>query len=169
MLINRKPDLSGIHARTCWLGAQLDLASLLGDIKDEEKSLDVFRTVEASLNNDHLAAGEWNRSINAQGEAVIAEEAGKDTPRFPPYPRYKSSWEYLIRIIGLKIDWDHFYIDPFKTMDFSLKGIMLAGTRFDIEVEKDWTQVFIDSARTEFPVKIDRNEKRCNICIKRGK
>jgi uncharacterized protein (DUF608 family) len=91
MLPNRKIDTSGLHAYMFWFGAQINLGSLLGMIGEEQKSLEVFQAVEYSLQNNHLAAGEWNQSLNGQLRVqLLAKEPGKDSPRFPPYPRYKS-------------------------------------------------------------------------------
>ena len=51
------------HVKTCWLGAQLNLASVLGELGYEAEMLDVFYSLEKSLGNDHLAVGEWNKSM----------------------------------------------------------------------------------------------------------
>ncbi|HBP39143.1 MAG TPA: hypothetical protein DD640_10485 [Clostridiales bacterium] len=159
MLPGRRPDLtSGIHARTCWIGAQLNLGSLLGDAGEEAQSLDIFRSLEASLHNNHLAVGEWNQAVDADGKSrILAEEPGKDTPRFPPYPRYKSAWEYLVRLLGLKMDYDRLYLDPFKTMDFAIESIELAGALFTISVKKDWKRVTVNGAEAALPLVLDRN------------
>ena len=69
--------MSGAHARVFWFGPQLVLGSLLGQEGDEAASLDVFRSVEMSLDGNHLAAGEWNKSIDAAGRVSILERAGQ--------------------------------------------------------------------------------------------
>ena len=149
MLPGRQPDLvSGYHARTCWLGAQLDLASLLGAAGDEASSLDVFRSSEASLGRNHLTVGEWNRAIDAERNVVVLEEWGKDTPRFPPYPRYTSSWEYLVRMLGLRLDETHLYLAPFRSLRFELCDVLLAGVRLSIRVEPRWNRVFANGVET---------------------
>lgn len=155
------PDTdTGYHSRTCWFGAQLDFASLLGFIGDETKSLDVMRSIDSSLKNNHLAAGEWNRSINAKGDVLgLPEEICKDTPRFAPYPRYKSSWEYLVRLLGLRLDEQSLYLQPFKTMDFKFSGLELAGMKLDVTVEAGWQRVLVDGSPVKFPVKISRIQK----------
>src|ERR1017187_3954823 len=95
----------GYHYRTCWFGPQEELASLLADAGDEEKSLDVFNSIESSLHNNDLFVGEWNKSVGPDGlSRTLPEEPKKDAPRFPPYPRYKSGWEYLRSMLGLKMD-----------------------------------------------------------------
>ena len=93
------------HVKSCWIGAQLNMGSVLGELGDENAAMDVFASLERSLHNNHLAVGEWNQTITEDAKSCISpEEPSKDTPRFPAYPRYKSSWEYLIRILGLKVD-----------------------------------------------------------------
>ena len=165
MLPGRMPDVdSGIHARTCWIGAQLDMGSLLGQIGDEEKSLGVFQSLESGLNNNHLAVGEWNKAVNVNHEAaLLSEEPGKDTPRFPPYPRYKSSWEYLVRILGLEMDWEFFYFQPFKTIDFALKNVVLAGADFNVRVENGWTRVRVNGRNAKLPLRIRRGDDEYSI------
>lgn len=155
----RKIDPSGQHCKGLWICPQLDLGSLLGDSGDETKSLDVFESVERSLFNNHLAVGEYNRVVNEQLEPVISpEEPAKDTPRFPPYPRYKCCWEYLVRLIGLKMDSDYLYIKPFKLLDFEVKDIILAGEKLTITVKKNWSRAFIDGKVMDVPVAIHRKQ-----------
>jgi len=158
MLPGRRPDLlSGYHARTCWLGAQLDLASLLGSTGDEARSLDVFRSVERSLNNEHLCVGEWNRAIDREGHTVVLDEWGKDTPRFPPYPRYTSCWEYLIRMLGLTLDAEFIHLRPFRSLRFELRGVRLAGCVLSISVEAGWNQALVDGVPLAEPVRLRRD------------
>lgn len=161
----RVPDVdTGYHARTCWFGAQLNFASLLGFVGDEAKSLDVMRSIDASLKNNHLAAGEWNRSINSKGEVLgLPEEICKDTPRFAPYPRYKSSWEYLVRLLGLQLDEKTLYLAPFRTVDFKFADLQLAGMKLDVTVEAGWKRVLVDGEPAPLPVRILRNKKHAQV------
>lgn len=165
MMPGHKPDMrAGAHARTAWFGAQEDFASLLADAGDESKSLDVFNSIEASLHNNHLFVGEWNKSVGPDGKSrVLPEEPNKDTPRFPPYPRYKSGWEYLVCILGLKMDGHSFYLKPFKTIDFALDDVELAGTRFTIKVQSGWTRVVVDGKAQTGPVQLPRDHRAFNI------
>jgi uncharacterized protein (DUF608 family) len=159
MLPGGKPDMqSGYHSRTCWFGAQLDLASLLGAVGEEAHSLDVWNAVEASLHDYHLAPGEWNRSVDANGRAVVLpEEARKDTPRFPPYPRYTSSWEYLVRMLGLTLDGSKVHLDPFRTLSFSLDEVRLAGVTLSVDVTPNYRRALVNGAPVALPVVLDRN------------
>jgi len=158
MLPDHRPDtVSGYHARTCWLGAQLDLASLLGSVGEEARSLEVFRSIETSLAGNHLAVGEWNRAIDGDGRAVVVEEWGKDTPRFPPYPRYTSSWEYLIRMLGLTLDAEHIYLRPFKNLQFELRNVKLAGCALSVRVEENWSRVIVNGVEGGRPVALRRD------------
>jgi hypothetical protein len=152
------PDLvSGYHARTCWLGAQLDLASLLGAAGDEARSLDVFLSIERSLFDQHLAVGEWNRAVDASGGVAVVNDFGKDTPRFPPYPRYTSSWEYLVRMLGLTLTERHAYLRPFRSIGFELRAVQLAGMTLSVRVEPEWTHVRAKGSWLEAPVRLRRD------------
>ena len=94
-------------------------------------------------------------------------EPGKDTARFPAYPRYKSCWEYLTRMLGMQIDEDYFYFKPFKISDFSIKDIELAGTLFTINVEKGWSRVFFNGTEMNGECKVDRDFDKVVLEFKR--
>lgn len=154
----RNIDDSGSHAHMFWFGAQFNLASLLAINGEEDASVDVMKSVEHSLHNNHLAAGEWNMILNPDLSVCRSKmEPGKDTARFPAYPRYKSCWEYLTRMLGMQIDEDYFYFKPFKISDFSIKDIELAGTLFTINVEEGWSRVFFNGTEMKGECKVDRN------------
>lgn len=150
-------DSKQYHVKTCWMGAQLNLGSVIGELGFEEESLDVFYSIEKSLGNNHLAVGEWNKSIIETGmSSVLTEEVSKDTPRFPSYPRYKSCWEYLVRLLGLKLDEKYIELRPFSNIDFSIKDILLAGCRVCIKVNKGWSKIYVDGKLCKNAV-FDRN------------
>lgn len=116
------------------------------------------------MNGNNLAAGEWNKSINEQGRVlVLAEEPAKDMPRFPPYPRYQSSWEYLPRLIGLQMDGRTFYLHPFHSLDFALDPMMLAGSSFTIRVQSGWTKALLNGKVSTIPVRIPRSAKESHV------
>ena len=157
-------DHSGYHAYVFWICAQLDLGSLLGEAGDEAAALDVFRSLEASLHNNHLAVGEWNQAISDDlTTGTLPEEPGKDTPRFPPYPRYKCAWEYLVRLLGLKLDAQYLHLAPFQTLAFSLKDVTLAGMRLTVTVTPGWTTATLDGVPVAGPVRIPRTRQTCTI------
>jgi hypothetical protein len=107
--------------------------------------LDVFYSIEKSIGNDHLAVGEWNRSITPEGlSCPLPQEVSKDTPRFPAYPRYKSCWELLIRMLGLKMDTVNMELKPLHNLDFAIENVLLAGCRLTVKVEKNWNTVLVD-------------------------
>ncbi|MDD4637244.1 MAG: hypothetical protein PHV66_06520, partial [Bacteroidales bacterium] len=163
---NRVPDytINGYHARTCWFGAQINLSSLLGYVGNELASIDIMRSIDMSLKNNHFAAGEWNGSINAKGEILpLPDETAKDTPRFAPYPRYKSSWEYLIRLLGLQMDEKSLYLQPFKTVDFKFGDIQLAGKKMNITVQAGWNRVLVDGKKVSLPVSIPRTNRPVKV------
>ncbi len=138
------------HVKTCWMGAQLNLASILGELGDEKEMLDVFYSLEKSLGNNHLAVGEWNRSITADGKSCpLPQEVAKDTPRFPAYPRYKSCWELLVRMIGLQMNETQMQLTPMKTLSFAIKDVELAGCRLHVEVQENWNTVYVDGVECE--------------------
>ena len=131
---------------------------MLADAGDEEKSLDVFNSIESSLHNKHLFVGELNKSVGSDGlSRTLPEEPQKDTPRFPPYPRYKSGWEYLRAMLGLKMDEHNFYLKPFKTIGFTLNDVELAGTSFTVTVEPDWTKILVNGQPQTEPVQVSRS------------
>ncbi len=155
MFKDHKPcnDDEQYHVKTCWMGAQLDLCSLLGEIGEEEKSLDVFYSLERSLKNNHLAVGEWNQTINNLGlSEPLAKELSKDTPRFPAYPRYKCSWEVLVRVLGLKMDEQVLTLSPFRSLDFKLTDTILAGSKLTVSAEKGWSKILVDGTQIECAV-----------------
>jgi hypothetical protein len=151
------------HPMTCWFAAQQDLGSLLGVSGNEAASLDVFRSISTSLGKNALAAGEWNRSADSDFTAKTIYERGKDTPRFPPYPRYKCSWEYLIRILGMQMDEKYIYLKPFKSIDFAINNFKLAGINLTARVAKNWNKVKLNGALVTGTVKIDRSLSACTI------
>ncbi len=160
-----QPEMqAGYHSRTCWFGPQEELASLLGDSGDEAKSLDVFLSLESSLHDNHLFVGEWNKSVGPDClSRTLPEEPNKDTPRFPPYPRYKSCWEYLMCILGLKMDAQKFYFKPFRTIGFTLNDVELAGTRFTIKVQPGWTKALVNGTPQTGPVRLSRKQHTANL------
>ncbi len=146
------------HALTCWLGAQLDLASMLAFVGQEAESEDVFVNISKELGKNMLAAGEWNRKLGDGLQALATKwEVGKDTPRFPPYPRYKSSWEYVTRLLGVEMDFDTITFKPMKTMDFSLTNVAIAGMTVSVSVKKNWTRILVDGVEGE--ASVDRNRQ----------
>jgi hypothetical protein len=134
---------------------------------DESASLDVFQSVEKSLHNNHLAVGEYNQSVDDDLKTrTLPEEAPKDTPRFPPYPRYKCSWEYLIRILGLTMDREYLYLSPFKTIDFKLTNITLAGMNLTVYVEAGWSKIYINGREMAGMVRLRRSEPSARVEFK---
>jgi uncharacterized protein (DUF608 family) len=160
-----QPDLGvGNHCQTAWFGPQETLASLLADAGNEAESLDVFNSLEASLHDNHLYVGEWNQSVGPDGMSRLNPgEPHKDTPRFPPYPRYKSCWEYLAAILGLKMDAQNFYLKPFTTIDFALNDVELAGTRFTIQVQSGWTRILVDGRPQNGPLRLPRDHRAYHL------
>lgn len=138
------------HVKSCWIGAQLNMGSILGELGDENAAMDVFASLERSLHNNHLAVGEWNQTITEDAKSCISpEEPSKDTPRFPAYPRYKSSWEYLIRILGLKVDEKMMELHPFHGFDFAIHDVILAGCELNVSVQRNWNMVVVDGETSE--------------------
>ena len=138
------------HVKSCWIGAQLNMGSVLGELGDENAAMDVFASLERSLHNNHLAVGEWNQTITEDAKSCISpEEPSKDTPRFPAYPRYKSSWEYLICILGLKVDEKMMELHPFHGFDFAIHDVILAGCELNVSVQRNWNMVVVDGETSE--------------------
>lgn len=155
------------HVKTCWLGAQLNLASVLGELGYEDEMLNVFYSIEESLGNDHLAVGEWNRSITPEGlSCPLPQEVSKDTPRFPAYPRYKSCWELLVRLLGLKMDNAQMELKPLHNLDFAIHSVELAGCVLTVQVEKDWNEITVDGKKQQTAV-FDRNGSHTIVFARR--
>ncbi len=143
-----EPSRHNEFSNTWWLGAQLDLASLLGELGEEEKALDVFYSLEKSFENNHLAVGEWNLKTSDDRLPFRSWQA-KDTPSFPAYPRYKCCWEMLIRILGLKMDEKEMELTPFKSFPFYLNDFIIAGCKLTINAQKDWNKIIVDGVVSE--------------------
>ena len=166
LLPGRKLDPSSYVTKVFWFCPQNNLGLLLGSMGEEDKALEVFQSIEFSLFNHHLAVGEYNGAIDKQFNVITSpEEPGKDTPRFPPYPRYKCCWESLICILGLKIDENNLYLNPFRTIDFSIRNIKIAGTILTINVESDWTESMVDGKKVSGQVQLDRKKKSFEVCF----
>lgn len=143
-------EYCGYHALCCWVSTEMNMASMLGYFGMEEESLEAFASISEGMGQNVLAVGEYNRSVDEEVRAVMLPmEPGKDTPRFPPYPRYKSSWEYLIRLLGLEMDLDNIRLKPFRTISFSLDRVMLAGVAFTVRVEEGWMKCLVDGKESE--------------------
>ena len=161
-VFNDKTYRMSHHALTCWIGTQLDLASMLAYCGFERESTDVFLNVSKGLGKNVLAAGEWNRKLGPECKAYLTNwEVGKDTPRFPPYPRYKSSWEYIMRLLGIEMDFEHMYINPFKGLDFSFKNITVAGIKLSVTVKANWGKCYVNGKVSE-PI-LNRNIKEAEL------
>jgi hypothetical protein len=158
------PDLVAKHAKTFWIGPQANLASLLALHGEETASLDVMKSIEMSLGDKILAAGEWNGELDENGNVVKSpEEPSKDSPRFAPYPRYSCVWEYLIRMVGLEMDEHTLWLKPFHTIDFRMDSIQLAGMTLTVNVQKDWTHAQVDGKDATLPVALDRKTTRHEV------
>jgi uncharacterized protein (DUF608 family) len=158
------PDLVAKHAKTFWIGPQVNLASLLALHGEETASLDVMKSIEMSLGDKILAAGEWNGELDANGNVVKSpEEPAKDSPRFAPYPRYSCVWEYLIRMVGLEMDEHTLWLKPFHTIHFRMDSIELAGMTLTVNVQKDWTRAQVDGKDATLPVALDRKTTRHEV------
>jgi hypothetical protein len=93
----------------------------------------------------------------------LPDEPSKDSPRFAPYPRYSSAWEYLIRMVGLEMDERTLSLDPFHTLAFNMDQVQLAGMTLTIHVQKGWTHAEVDHKRVPLPVVLDRSTDRHEV------
>lgn len=142
--------ICGYHALTCWICTQVELASLLGYFGMEDASRDVFTEVAKGIGKNVVAVGEYNRSLDENLEATDTNiEIGKDTPRFPPYPRYKSAWEYIACLLGLRMTMDKLILSPLHNTDFNINGVVLAGVRLNITVKKGWTECYVNGEKAD--------------------
>ncbi len=52
-------------------------------------------------------------------------------------------------MLGMKMSLKEFSFSPVKNTEFSVKGVQLAGTEFDISVKKNWSKCFINGVEAE--------------------
>ena len=125
-------------------------ASMLSDLGEEDKALEIISSVDQAFENCHLAAGEYLFSVSEDGKAIHAPtEICKDTPRFAPYPRYKCYWEFIVKLAGLKVFRDKLVFTPMKNVDFYLRDVVLAGVKVNITVQKDWDDILVNGISVE--------------------
>lgn len=135
----------GYHALCCWICAETGMASLMYRLGLPQTGEDVFFNVAKGIGNNHLAVGEYNRGVDTNMKAeTLHYEPGKDTPRFPAYPRYKCAWEHPISILGIQADFDGIYLNPAKNADIAISEIRMGGDSFSVTVEKDWNTCLVD-------------------------
>jgi hypothetical protein len=65
--------------------------------------------------------------------------------------------------LGLQMDDQAFYVNPFHNLDFSLNSVQLAGTIFTVCVQSGWTKALLNGKSTTIPVQIPRSAKKCKI------
>ncbi len=135
----------GYHAICCWLSTEMEMASLMYRLDMETEGKDVFYNVSKGVGDNAVAAGEYNRGLaDDMTPETMKWEPGKDTPRFPPYPRYKSSWEHIITLLGMELDMDNFFLKPAKNVELHLEKVQIAGTVFTITLKKNWTRCLLN-------------------------
>lgn len=150
---------TGYHALCCWICAQTGMASLMYRFGLPQTGEDVFYNVAKGIGNNHLAAGEYNRGVDGEMHAeTLRYEPGKDTPRFPAYPRYKCAWEHPISVLGLQTDLDKIYLNPAKNTDIALSEIRMGGDSLSVSVEKDWDTCLVNG-KEEKPVLVRGGNK----------
>ena len=148
----------GYHAFCCWVSTEMELASLCYRVGLENIGEDIFKNVSEYMGKNVLAVGEYNRALGENFKPVtLKQEPGKDTPRFPAYPRYKSSWEHIISLLNTETDFESIYLNPAKNADITLKNVIIGNEKFNIKVLKNWSQCFVDGEKSQ--AKIPRNGK----------
>lgn len=155
----------GYHALCCWVSTEMELASLCYRVGLENIGEDIFKNVSEYMGKNVLAVGEYNRALGENFKPVtLKQEPGKDTPRFPPYPRYKSSWEHIISLLNTEIDFESIYLNPTKNADITLKNVIIGNEKFNITVLKNWSQCFVDGEKSQ--AKIPRDGKMHTVEFK---
>jgi hypothetical protein len=66
-------------------------------------------------------------------------------------------------ILGLKMDAHNVYLKPFKTIDFTLNDVELAGIHYTIEVQSGWTRIVVDGKPTAGPLQLPRDHRAYHI------
>lgn len=155
----------GYHALCCWVSTEMELASLCYRVGLENIGEDIFKNVSEYMGDNVLAVGEYNRALGEDFKpATLKQEPGKDTPRFPPYPRYKSSWEHIISLLNTETDFESIYLNPAKNADITLKNVIIGNEKFNITVLKNWSQCFVDGEKSQ--AKIPRDGKMHTVEFK---
>lgn len=155
----------GYHALCCWVSTEMELASLCYRVGLENIGEDIFKNVSEYMGDNVLAVGEYNRALGEDFKPVtLKQEPGKDTPRFPPYPRYKSSWEHIISLLKTETDFESIYLNPAKNADITLKNVIIGNEKFNITVLKNWSQCFVDGEKSQ--AKIPRDGKMHTVEFK---
>lgn len=155
----------GYHALCCWVSTEMELASLCYRVGLENIGEDIFKNVSEYMGDNVLAVGEYNRALGEDFRPVtLKQEPGKDTPRFPPYPRYKSSWEHIISLLNTETDFESIYLNPAKNADITLKNVIIGNEKFNITVLKNWSQCFVDGEKSL--AKIPRDGKMHTVEFK---
>lgn len=155
----------GYHALCCWVSTEMELASLCYRVGLENIGEDIFKNVSEYMGDNVLAVGEYNRALGEDFKPVtLKQEPGKDTPRFPPYPRYKSSWEHIISLLNTETDFESIYLNPAKNADITLKNVIIGNEKFNITVLKNWSQCFVDGEKSQ--AKIPRDGKMHTVEFK---
>ena len=148
----------GYHALCCWVSTEMELASLCYRVGLENIGEDIFKNVSEYMGKNVLAVGEYNRALGENFKPVtLKHEPGKDTPRFPAYPRYKSSWEHIISLLNTETDFESICFSPAKNADITLKNVIIGNEKFNITVLKNWSECFVDGEKSQ--AKIPRNGK----------
>lgn len=148
----------GYHALCCWVSTEMELASLCYRVGLENTGEDIFKNVSEYMGKNVLAVGEYNRALGENFKPVtLKHEPGKDTPRFPAYPRYKSSWEHIVSLLNTETDFENIYLNPAKNADITLRNVIIGNEKFNITVLKNWSQCFVDGEKSQ--AKIPRNGK----------
>ena len=57
------------------------------------------------------------------------------------------------------MDTENFYLNPFKTIGFSLHEVELAGTRFTVAVEPGWTKALVNGQPQTGLVRVPRSQR----------
>lgn len=155
----------GYHALCCWVSTEMELASLCYRVGLENIGEDIFKNVSEYMGDNVLAVGEYNMALGEDFKPVtLKQEPGKDTPRFPPYPRYKSSWEHIISLLNTETDFESIYLNPAKNADITLKNVIIGNEKFNITVLKNWSQCFVDGEKSQ--AKIPRDGKMHTVEFK---
>ena len=155
----------GYHALCCCVSTEMELASLCYRVGLENIGEDIFKNVSEYMGDNVLAVGEYNRALGEDFKPVtLKQEPGKDTPRFPPYPRYKSSWEHIISLLNTETDFESIYLNPAKNADITLKNVIIGNEKFNITVLKNWSQCFVDGEKSQ--AKIPRDGKMHTVEFK---
>jgi hypothetical protein len=72
-------------------------------------------------------------------------------------------YKEISAMLGLQMDQQKLYLTPFKTIDFALEKVELAGAVLTVKVQSNWTRALVDGKEVSLPVALDRSVREHTV------